>query len=267
MDKEDLLQLTKELYHLTVLFPKKEPLRYKIREAADDILACFIMKSKENRGITLKENLEIIGSFFEITKEQNWVSPEVLLEVQEKYAMIVQDLEQQEKIQQTIQAGVFGSKERKIDKKEETNNIVKEQKNNQVEITAVIEKEEEEKKPVNSSIQISESIPLISTTESLHTFAKIEKEEFKEDKKEEKRLDGPLESEAHLTGSQMMRQKRIIEFLKESGRAQVWEIQKIFPATSKRTIRRDFRSLLKQGLIERIGERNKTYYKLKINLS
>jgi Fic family protein len=47
----------------------------------------------------------------------------------------------------------------------------------------------------------------------------------------------------------------------------VWEIQKIFPDISKRTIRRDFRNLLKQKLIERVGERNKTYYKMKVNLS
>jgi len=270
MDKENLLQLTKELYHLTVLFPKKEPLRYKIREIADDILACFIIKNKENRGITLKENLEIIGSFFEITKEQNWVSHAALLEVQGKYAMIVQDLEHREEMRQVTQAGGFGSEGKKIDKEKEASNAVEEQKNRQMEETVPIAeaKKEEEKRTVNSSIQISEHVPLISTTEPSLTFTKIEKEEFKGGVKEKDALDGgPLESEAHMTGSQMMRQKRIIEFLKENGKAQVWEIQKIFSTTSKRTIRRDFRSLLKQGFIERVGERNRTYYKLKINLS
>jgi len=64
-----------------------------------------------------------------------------------------------------------------------------------------------------------------------------------------------------------VRQNRIVEFLKQKGRAQVWEIQKIFPDISKRTIRRDFRSLLEQGLIERVGERNKTYYKMKVHFS
>jgi predicted HTH transcriptional regulator len=78
--------------------------------------------------------------------------------------------------------------------------------------------------------------------------------------------DGNEEKEG-LTEGQALRQNRIIEYLKEKGQAQVWEIQKIFPDISKRTIRRDFRSLLKQGLIERIGERNRTYYKLKVNIS
>jgi len=39
MDPNHLLQITNELYRLTLLFPKKEPLRYKMRELADDILA------------------------------------------------------------------------------------------------------------------------------------------------------------------------------------------------------------------------------------
>jgi hypothetical protein len=29
MDKDFLVELAKKIYHLTVLFPKKEPLRYK----------------------------------------------------------------------------------------------------------------------------------------------------------------------------------------------------------------------------------------------
>jgi len=41
MNKENLTQITNELYRLTLLFPKKEPLRYKMRELADDILANF----------------------------------------------------------------------------------------------------------------------------------------------------------------------------------------------------------------------------------
>ena len=39
MNKDFLIQLTNDLYKLTLLFPKKEPLRYKMRELADEILA------------------------------------------------------------------------------------------------------------------------------------------------------------------------------------------------------------------------------------
>lgn len=45
MEKKFLLQITNELYRLTLLFPKKEPLRYKMRELADDILANFLTET------------------------------------------------------------------------------------------------------------------------------------------------------------------------------------------------------------------------------
>ena len=39
MTKEEILKLTHDLYRLTLLFPKKEPLKYKIREIGIEILA------------------------------------------------------------------------------------------------------------------------------------------------------------------------------------------------------------------------------------
>ena len=49
----------------------------------------------------------------------------------------------------------------------------------------------------------------------------------------------------------------------EKDKAQVWEFKKVFPKLTKRTLRRDFEKLLGQGLVERVGERNQTFYKLK----
>jgi len=60
VDKDFLIKLTNNLYRLTLLFPKKEPLRYKMRELADEILA--------NQD---EEKLEILNSFFEVAKSQN----------------------------------------------------------------------------------------------------------------------------------------------------------------------------------------------------
>jgi hypothetical protein len=64
--REKLIELTKRVYRLTLLFPKKEPLRYKIREIADEILANLL---KETKNPTIKD-WEILDSFFEIAKEQ-----------------------------------------------------------------------------------------------------------------------------------------------------------------------------------------------------
>ncbi len=60
------------------------------------------------------------------------------------------------------------------------------------------------------------------------------------------------------------RHKRILEILREKGKAQVHDFQKIFPEITKRTLRRDFEFLLHQNIIKRNGEKNNTFYKLAI---
>ena len=191
-EKNFLIQLTNDLYRLTILFPKKEPLRYKIRQWADEILANFIqLETKQkligdrpvnnnfsllNQVRTLKrqilEDLEVLDSFFEIAKSQKWVSLQETINLQEEYVKLKEELEKEQMPEMLFPEG-------------------------------------------------------------------------------EKRL------------SINERQQKILEVLKERGKVQVWEIKKIFPDVSKRTLRRDFEQMLSQGLIERIGERNETFYQLK----
>lgn len=192
MDKEILVQLTADLYRLTLLFPKKEPLRYKIRELADEILADFISLFGENRqaqkptivGIwdcDLGKNLEVMESFLAVALLQNWVSPENLLNISERYASLKDKLEGSRKSQQET---------------------------------------------------VFETI----TAEAAGDFNGLPKNTRRRDK--------------------------ILEILKEKGKAQVWEFKEIFPEVSKRTLRRDFERLLGQGLVDRIGEKNQTFYRV-----
>ena len=58
------------------------------------------------------------------------------------------------------------------------------------------------------------------------------------------------------------RQKRILEILRNKDKAQVWELQKIFPQVTKRTLRRDLDDLLQQNLVVRIGEWNSVSYQI-----
>ena len=169
MDKNNLVELTNKVYKLTLLFPKKEPLRYKIREVADDILACNSSSKK------LQENLSILKKFFEVAKWQNWVSYFDILEIEKKYDKIEKDL------------------------------------------LKTVEK------------------PVLPVKRGEPVFIKD--------------LDN--------------RKEKILEILKEKERIQVWEVNEILSDVSKRTLRRDFEQLLKQGLVERIGERNNTFYQLK----
>jgi len=203
MQKKEIIDITNKLYKLTILFPKKEPLRYKMREVGNRVLEDIITlevfhnpipgddflpvdNSKAKEGIfNLKTNLDIIISYFEVAKYQNWVSYFDVLEVQEKYDKIKDNL--------------FKSLLLKIEEKNKQKTIVK------------------------------QSVRVVK----------------KEDKKD-------LDS----------RKKKIIDFLRQRKQAQVWEIKELLPDVSKRTLRRDFEYLLKQGLVQRIGERNETFYRL-----
>lgn len=59
------------------------------------------------------------------------------------------------------------------------------------------------------------------------------------------------------------RQKKILGFLKAKENAQVWEIQKMLPEVTKRTLRRDLDDLLQMNLVQRKGEWNSVFYELR----
>ncbi|MFC1630101.1 DeoR family transcriptional regulator [Patescibacteria group bacterium] len=185
MDEKFLTQLTSNLYRLTLLFPKKEPLRFKMREIGTDILEKTVKaKSSEYSVKSLPEifkDIEILDNFFEVAMVQNWVSPKEILNLKQEYSILREELEK-----------LMGA-ERPFE-------------------MAVMKVEEEEQEPVNIVMQISN------------------------------------------------RQQKIVDILKQKGRAQVGDFQDVFPQMSKRTIRRDFEKLVRHGLVERIGEKQDTYY-------
>lgn len=111
MNKEDLIKLINNLYRLTLLFPKKEPLRYKMRELADDVLVGFTSfdfdknPSLKNPRIIeeINQNLEILDGFFEVAKSQNWVSWQELLNLKEEYSKLNEVLKNLKKPVQVIE--------------------------------------------------------------------------------------------------------------------------------------------------------------------
>ena len=169
MDKKKLIELTNKLYKLTLFFPKKEPLRYRIRETADRILEDFITQKVIHR------DLEVMDAYLEVVKWQSWISYFDVLKMKEEYGKIKD--------------------------------------------SPIIEK------------------PLIKEKETLVVEKDIKKE----------------------LGE---RQIKILEILKEKEMVQVWEVNKVLSDVSKRTLRRDFEQLLKQGFVDRVGEKSKTFYKL-----
>jgi hypothetical protein len=165
MDRAFLIQLTNAVYRLTLFFPKKEPLRYKMREVAVDILA----KTDE-------KDLEILNSFFEVALIQNWVKPADILTLKGEYDSLKGRLSEQE--------------------------------------------------PISSEPEASKEMTIFNHNNS-------------------------------------ERKDKIMTFLKEKDKVQVWQVKEILPEVSKRTLRRDFEDMVGQGLVERVGEKNDTFYKIK----
>ena len=184
MDKGFFLQLTSNLYKLTLFFPKKEPLRLKIRELGLDALEDFIKFKKTNpfpKFIPeILSDIEVLDGFFEIAKNQNWVSEAEILKLKQEYSMVGEELEK-----------ILFESDR--------------------------ERKEKENKPKAEGMRIPTS----------------------------------------------SRQQKILDIIKQGEKIQVKDLKTIFPETSKRTLRRDFEKLVKQGLIERIGENQDTFYRIK----
>ncbi|KKQ68818.1 MAG: hypothetical protein A3F95_02605 [Candidatus Nealsonbacteria bacterium RIFCSPLOWO2_12_FULL_39_31] len=230
MEDRNIVELTNKIYKITLLFPKKEPLRYKIREAADEVLKSLAVwevcvkgahtrffltdvSIKEKVVFELEKNFNILKKYFEVVKWQNWLGYFDILEIEEKYDKIKSDFEKDLAFLNS-QAEILKTRSVFEWQEKETVGDIKEQ---------VRQGDNANKK--------QEIVALKEWTEN-----------------------NELDS----------RKEKILDFLKERGRVQVWEIKEILPDISKRTLRRDFDKLLKLKIVERVGERNETFYRLKV---
>jgi len=60
-----------------------------------------------------------------------------------------------------------------------------------------------------------------------------------------------------------LRARKILGLLDAKGKAQVWELQKVLPQVTKRTLRRDLDTLVQKGLLERKGQWNTVFYQIR----
>ena len=120
LNKNYLLQVTNELYRITLLFPKKEPLRYKMRQLSNEVLANFVNLSKEKdlqEEVRIIEDsnyrIEVLDGYFDIARAQNWVRPSDILGLQREYGSIKEGFlsvngneEKQERVQVIVNTPV-----------------------------------------------------------------------------------------------------------------------------------------------------------------
>lgn len=106
IEKSFLVKLTVVLYKVSDFFPEKEPLKFSLREKANDVLAGSLLvfsespagSPKEERSKTALEilrDIEILIAYFEVAKRQNWLKEENFLVLQEEYNKIKAKIEQE----------------------------------------------------------------------------------------------------------------------------------------------------------------------------
>ncbi len=100
MDKPYFIELTNKLYRLTFFFPAKEPLRQKIREVGDEILANLVLilegelKERKEAAFGVERNIEILDALLELSKAQNWVEREETEKLKRMYLEIKKEVEE-----------------------------------------------------------------------------------------------------------------------------------------------------------------------------
>jgi DNA-binding transcriptional ArsR family regulator len=228
MDKKFFIELTNDLYRLTILFPEEEPLRVRVRGLADDILTDLITilegssEEKIEAAKTVERKIGIMEGMLDIAKDQKWVKNEDFEEVEKKYKEIKEEITKFNKLQ----------KKKKKDQKPLPN----QQKETKPEVKKETIKEKEEKKEEKT------------------------KKKQEEDKKESGINKNPVKNIISLN----KRQKEILEILENKNKVQVQDvIDNLSSDITKRTIRRDFKKLIKLGMAIQKGKANMTYYKLK----
>ena len=130
IDLDYFIQLCFGVHKVADIFPKSEPLKFKMKELANEILANLILINQNNRdriSIILRD-IETLQGCFRLAKSKEWVDSRNFLVLEREYNKIKEELEQLKRIP------VFREKEVK-----EFNST---QKERQKRILEVLEKKE-----------------------------------------------------------------------------------------------------------------------------
>ena len=104
--RNNILALTLALYRVSERIPQEEPLRKKIREKANEILELVFSINPSvdfEKKAKIKEEIRVLGVFFKVASEQNWVNPKnfkILLEEYKKIYNLINELDDKKLIQE-----------------------------------------------------------------------------------------------------------------------------------------------------------------------
>ncbi|MFH1657179.1 MAG: HTH domain-containing protein [bacterium] len=120
MDKDYFIKITLGVYRVTELFPEEEPLKLKIREKANNVLADLILAAERRCGFADKKDifekilrdLEIMSGYFLVAEAQKWVDSRNFTVLRKEYEKIREEVENREEKKNSNQSLVkLGSAE------------------------------------------------------------------------------------------------------------------------------------------------------------
>ena len=101
MNKLDYLKLTQAVYRVTDGFPAGEPLKFKIREKANEILSDLVLFNPTGQEKILKD-IEVLDNYFEVARIQNWVNPLNFFVLEQEYGKIKESIAKSEKVPKAV---------------------------------------------------------------------------------------------------------------------------------------------------------------------
>jgi len=220
MDKSYFIKLAKVLYRVTELFPQEEPLRFSLRKKANEILSDTVLVFGSNPVILVVAEKRKL--FEQITKNIEIIS--AFLELAETQNWVNQE-----------NFSVLKKEYKKIAQEVALEDAI------------LKTKQASKKTIIKNTLQIRPKNSVFDTKTSVAT---------------------PIANPASIPRSRPIelpielkdRQKKILQFLKTKGAVQVKDVKEILPDVTKRTLRRDFDLLLKNGLVGKRGDKNTTEY-------
>jgi len=240
---DELIKLTNALYKVTGLFPTKEPLKFAIRKEALDVVFFCITLDKQvlSSDIIQKENLiqktldrlNLLTTYFEIAKEQNWIDKRNFLVLENEYSLIKEELGQEF-------LKILADKKNQVSEKTVTQNKINEKKSEPKKETksepAIIAKPE----VVATQTERPKQTPTAESPVLEKSFDEIDYEK--------------------LTSIQL----KVLELLQSNGQLKPNEINKYFPNLTARSIRRELKGLKERHIIGVIGAGKTTSYKINL---
>lgn len=237
MNKEEIIILSDRAYKITLLFPKKDPLRYRAREVIVNFLADYLSWQKRKPSPSLrdvafdivKEELEILDSLFELAKKQNWVSQEKIADLQKEYKNLEEKIEKEKETEDRREPSIKTTSFAEVSKTQKSVCQFKPDFFQQVQ-----EKEPQSTLQIEKKEKPTVSLPPIGLRESSQSV----------------KLDE--------------RQKKVLKILQEKKKIKIGQLIKEFPKISRRTILRDLEKLTNLGFALKKGEGRGTYYQFNL---